>query len=94
MLDHFFFQFGNFIVYLISIMDINVDMHSVIQNACQTPTAPKNLERINAIGIMTMIQRNNEMNNDPFPFPNPSNTPQTITEIEEITNPQLMIRNA
>ncbi len=65
MVDHFFFYCGNFIVNLMNIIDTKVAIHSVIQNACQTPVAPKNLERIKANGIMTMIYLNNEMNKEP-----------------------------
>ena len=41
-----------------------------------------------------MIYLNKEMINEPLPLPNPSNTPQTITETEDTKKPQLMIRNA
>ena len=41
-----------------------------------------------------MIYLNKEITNEPFPLPNPSNTPHTITETEDTKKPQLMIRNA
>lgn len=75
-------------------IDTNVAIHSLTQKACHTPTAPKTLEKIYASGRIQTIYLNKEMINDPFPFPNPSNTPQTMTETEDTKKPQLMIRNA
>ena len=75
-------------------MDMSDATVSLIQNACHTPLAPKNLDNTQDTGMMTMIQRSAEITRDGFPFPRPSNTPQTMTEMEEMTNPLLMICNA
>ena len=64
---------------------------SLIQNACHTPLAPKNLDNTQDTGMMTIIQRSAEITRDGFPFPRPSNTPQTMTEMEEMTNEQFKI---
>lgn len=67
---------------------------SVIQNAFQTPTAPKSLLSKNATGIITTTYRQREISNEGVPFPSPSNAPEDVTETAETINPAPMIRSA
>lgn len=41
---------------------------SVIQNAFQTPTAPKSLLSKNAVGMITTTYRQSEISNEGVPF--------------------------
>ena len=68
--------------------------NSVIQNACHTPTAPKNRLKIKATGIIKKVYRSNEITNEALPIPKPSNAPHEIMEMEETTNPILIICKA
>ena len=67
---------------------------SVIQNAFQTPTAPKNLLSKNAAGMMTTTYRQREISKEGVPFPSPSNAPEDVTETAETINPAPMMRKA
>ena len=67
---------------------------SVIQNAFQTPTAPKNLLSKNAAGMMTTTYRQREISKEGVPFPSPSNAPEEVTETAETINPAPMMRNS
>ena len=67
---------------------------SVIQNACQTPAAPNILLKINANGKITAMYLSTEITNDSFPFPSPSNAPDTVTETDDAINPMLIRRSA
>ena len=67
---------------------------SVIQNAFQTPTAPKNLLSKNAVGMITTTYRQSEISNEGVPFPSPSNAPEDVTETAETINPAPMMRKA
>lgn len=67
---------------------------SVIQNAFQTPTAPKSLLSKNAIGMITTTYRKSEISNEGVPFPSPSSAPEDVTETAETRKPALMIRRA
>ena len=67
---------------------------SVIQNAFQTPTAPKSLLRKNAVGMITTTYRQSEISNEGMPFPSPSSAPEDVTETAETIKPAPMIRRA
>ena len=67
---------------------------SVIQNAFQTPTAPKSLLSKNAVGIITTTYRQREISKEGVPFPGPSNAPEEVTETDETIKPAPMIRRA
>ena len=67
---------------------------SVIQNAFQTPTAPKNLLSKNAAGMMTTTYRQREISNEGVPFPSPSNAPEDVTETAETINPAPIMRTS
>ena len=67
---------------------------SVIQNAFQTPTAPKNLLSKKAAGMMTTTYRQREISKEGVPFPSPSNAPEDVTEPAETINPAPMMRKA
>ena len=67
---------------------------SVIQNAFQTPTAPKMLLSKNAVGMITTTYRQSEISNEGMPFPSPSSAPEDVTETAETIKPAPMIRRA
>lgn len=67
---------------------------SVTQKAHHTPSAPANLLRSQAVGIMKTRFRSRDKNRDGNPFPRPSSTPEQVTETAETTNPRLMICRA
>ena len=46
-----------------------------------TPTAPKNLLKTKAAGIMIIIYLKSEIHNDGIPFPSPSKAPEDVTAI-------------
>ena len=67
---------------------------SVIQNAFQTPTAPKILLSKNAVGMITTTYRQSEISNEGIPFPSPYNAPEDVTETAETIKPDPMMRKA
>ena len=69
-------------------------INSEIQKACHTPTAPKILLKTNAVDIVKTVYRSKDIINEAPPILNPSNAPEDITDIEETTNPMLIIRKA
>ena len=75
-------------------MDMIAVITSVIQNAFQTPTAPRNLLSKNAAGMITTTYRQREISKEGVPFPSPSNAPEEVTETAETINPAPMMRKA
>ena len=76
------------------IREMTAEITSVIQNAFQTPTAPKNLLSKNAAGMMTTTYRQREISKEGVHFPSPSNAPEDVTETAETINPAPMMRKA
>lgn len=68
--------------------------NSVIQNACHTPTASKNRLKINATGIINSAYLSKEITKEGLPMPKPSKAPHEMIEMEETTNPMLIILSA
>ena len=60
---------------------------SVIQNAFQTPTAPRNLLSKNAAGMITTTYRQREISKESMPFPSPSNAPEEVKAAAPFVTP-------
>ena len=76
------------------IREMTAAITSVIQNAFQTPTAPKNLLSKNAAGMITTTYRQSEISNEGVPFPSHSWAPEEVTETAETIKPAPMMRKA
>ena len=59
-----------------------------------TPTAPKNLLKTKAAGIMIIIYLKSEIHNDGIPFPSPSKAPEDVTDTADTINPILIMLSA
>ena len=68
--------------------------NSVKQNAYQVPSAPRNLLKQNAAGMIITTYRKSDIYRDGRPFPNPSSAPEQVTETADTMNPRLMICKA
>ncbi len=59
-----------------------------------TPTAPKNLLKTKAAGMIIIIYLKSEIHNDGRPFPRPSKAPDDVTDTADTINPILIMLSA